>query len=212
MSRGFRALWVAALLSASTGYGQEPNLPGADSVPFEVRFATAAVEAILGSGDRVTLEAYAADTVTGVYLYGSLRGEEETIGYGLNAAERRYLWFSIDHGPHVEYVAILFDIDADLAPDFLLFRTIDRKKNIEYATEYRSPGAVSETFDISFQSACQPPGCDPASWSIRPRTTLPVAESWFDPWRPLFALAAARGEEWIGRSRADLAPGAERDR
>lgn len=173
------------------------------AVPFEVRYAADAVDAILTSEPAtVSLEAFADDTVTGVYLRGTFAEVPESVAYGRDPGLRRYLWFSIQHGEHLEYVAMLFDIDSDLLPEFLLFRTIDRKRNIEQATEYRAPRAMDEVFDISFQSACQPPRCDPAHWTIAPRETIAVPSEWFAIWRSRFGVAAVRGEQWLGRPKS----------
>jgi hypothetical protein len=177
------------------------------TIPFEVRFAAAAGDSILTSPDGgVRLEAFANDTITGVYLTGQLGGQPKSIGFGIDPGDRRYLWFSVRHTSNIEYVAMLFDVDADLTPEFMLFRTIDTKRRTEYAVDYRAPKAIDEIFDITFQPACVEPTCDPSSWTVRPRQMVAVPTAWFGIWRGLFGLAAVRGEAWIGRPVATLRP------
>jgi hypothetical protein len=145
------------------------------TIPFEVRFAAAAGDSILTSPDGgVRLEAFANDTITGVYLTGQLGGQPKSIGFGIDPGDRRYLWFSVRHTSNIEYVAMLFDVDADLTPEFMLFRTIDTKRRTEYAIDYRAPKAIDEIFDITFQPACVEPTCDPSSWTVRPRQMVAV--------------------------------------
>lgn len=201
LRRRLRPLSTAVTLLAAGPASAQVEVPATMSaVPFEVRYAAEAVDAILTSEPAtVSLEAFAHDTVTGVYLRGKLGEVPESIAYGRDPGLRRYLWFSIQHGEHLEYVAMLFDVDSDMLPEYLLFRTIDRKRNVEHATEYRAPRAADEVFDISFQSACRPPSCDPAHWTIAPRTTVAVPREWFEVWRSRFGVAAARGEWWLGR-------------
>jgi hypothetical protein len=141
-----------------------------------------------------------------VYLHGTHGGELESIGYGRDPAQRRYMWLSLSRGDSLEYMAMLFDVDQDLLPDFLLFRTVDRGRREEWLREYRAPVARDAPIDISIPSACQPPRCDPATWTVHEREHAPVPAGWFEAWRPLVALAAMRGERWIGRPAASLPP------
>ncbi len=202
--------WVLAVASiplTSTPVTAQDQPEGLHTIPFEIRYAAAAVDSILTSPNGgVRLEAFANDTITGVYITGELSGQPRSIGFGVDPGDRRYLWFSIRHAYNMEYVAMLFDIDADLTPEFLLFRTIDTKRRTEYAIDYRAPHAIDEIFDITFQPACVEPACDPSSWTVRPRQMVAVPATWFGIWRPLFGLAAARGEMWIGRPVAALRP------
>lgn len=168
--------------------------------PPAVRFAAEAADSILTTaGGGVSLEAFAGDSVTGVYLRGSYAGRAESVGYGIDRDGKRYLWFSIGRGDSLDYVAMLFDVDRDLTPEFLLFRTVDRGGRIESATEFRAPSVMGFDFDIAFQPACAPPRCDPASWTVEERRVVAVPALWFAPWRPLYGVAAARGERWLGR-------------
>ncbi len=203
------AACLAALAPASPSMAQErsPRTPGGH--PVEVRHVLEAADSILSTPERgVTLEAFRNDTVTGVYLQGSFHGRDESIGFGRATDGLRYLWFSIDGPPGVEYVALLYDLDQDLAAEFMLLRTIDRNRRTDYAIEYRAPSVREQSFDITLQPACVAPRCDPAAWTERPRSTVAVATEWFDPWRPLLSLAALRGERWLGRPVAMLqAPG-----
>lgn len=202
--------WVG--LAGAAALAMVPRPAGAQEpafMPSEVRFAVRAADSILTSpAGGLSLEAFRGDTVTGVYLQGAFGGRAESIGYGADAGGRRYLWFSIGRAARtatdsaatdsVEYLAMLFDVDRDLTPDFLLFRTIDRAARIDVATEYRAPNVAGQAFDITFQPACAPPRCDPATWTVRPRRGQAVSAAWFDAWRPLFAIAAMRGERWLG--------------
>lgn len=211
-----RGRWIAArlvssslpaLASASASMAQEldPAIPGGH--PFEVRHVLQAADSILSTPERgVTLEAFRNDTVTGVYLQGSFQGREESIGFGRGTEGLRYLWFSIDGPPGVEYVALLYDLDHDLAAEFMLLRTIDRNRRTDYAIEYRAPRVRETPFDITLQPACVAPRCDPAGWIARPRSSVLVATEWFDPWRRLLSLAAVRGERWLGQPVALLQP------
>ena len=195
-----------ALASAPLA-GQELDgaLPGTH--PYEVRYVLLAADSILSTPHRgVTLEAFRNDTVTGVYLQGTFRGREESVGFGHGTEGLRYLWFSIGGPPGVEYVALLYDLDHDLRAEFLLLRTIDRNRRTDYAIEYRSPSVRETAFDIQLQPACAAPRCDPAVWVARPRSTVHVAAAWFDPWRRLLSLAAVRGERWLCRPVALLPP------
>ncbi|MGH7558565.1 MAG: hypothetical protein ACREMD_12460 [Gemmatimonadota bacterium] len=189
---------VLAPASWSRAQKPDPIIPGGR--PFEVRHVLQAADSILSTPERgVSLEAFRNDTVTGVYLQGSYQGRDESIGFGGGAEGMRYLWFSIGGPPGVEYVALLYDLDHDLTAEFMLLRTIDRNRRTDYAIEYRAPSVRNETFDITLQPACAPPRCDPSSWTEHPRRTVHVAPEWFEPSRPLLSLAAARGEQWLGR-------------
>jgi hypothetical protein len=173
-------------------------MPGGQ--PFEVRHVLQAADSILSTPGRgVTLEAFRNDTVTGVYLQGAFQGRDESVGFGRGTEGLRYLWFSVDGAPGVEYVVLLYDLDRDLSAEFMLVRTIDRNRRTDYAIEYRAPSVREMPFDITLQPACVAPRCDPATWTERPRSRVDVAAEWFAPWSPLLALAAARGEEWLGR-------------
>ncbi|HUP01417.1 MAG TPA: hypothetical protein VM737_07860 [Gemmatimonadota bacterium] len=167
--------------------------------PPEVRYTVRAADSILTTPDGgISLESFRGDTVTGVYLRGLLGGRAESVGYGLDPGSRRYLWLSVGRGDSLEYVAMLFDVDGDLTPEFLLFRTVDHGRRIESATEYRAPGVDDGDLDITFQPACAAPRCDPSTWTLRPREQVVVPAHWFIAWRPVFGLAAMRGERWIG--------------
>lgn len=201
------AAMLAGTAAPATGTQEPVTTPGLLALaPPEVQFAARAADSILTTADGgVSLEAFRGDTVTGVYLGGSFDGRPESIGYGIDpGGERRYLWFSIGRGDSVDYVAMLFDVDRDLTPEFLLFRTVDHGTRTESATEYRAPNVTETEFDITFQPACAPPRCDPSTWTIRPREQVGVPAFWFSPWRPLFGVAATRGEQWIGRPVAAL--------
>jgi len=201
------ALLATTLLLGSTPALAQDQLELLQTIPFEIRFAAAAADSILTSPNGgVELEAFANDTITGVYLSGQFGGQPKSVGFGVDPGDRRYLWFSVRHASNIEYVAMLFDVDADLTPEFMLFRTIDTKRRIEYAVDYRAPNAIDEIFDISFQPACVEPACDPTSWTVRPRQMVAVSASWFGVWRSLFGLAAIRGEAWIGRPVVTLRP------
>ena len=196
-------LWCLAGLWAASAAAQEP---GRVVTPGEVAFTARAADEILASGadGQVSLESFTGPTATGVYLHGALRGARESIGYGRDAAGRRYLWLSVSRGT-VEHMAMLYDVDLDLTPDYLLFRTVDPARREEQITEYRAPAAEEETLEINVQPACAPPRCDPATWTVHERERVGVPSSWFDLWRPVLSLAAMRGERWIGRP-ADTLP------
>ncbi len=201
------ALAVVSISLTSTVASAQDQVEMLQTIPFEIRYAAAAVDSILTSPNGgVRLEAFANDTITGVYLTGEFGGQPKSVGFGIDPGDRRYLWFSVRQAYNIEYVAMLFDIDADLTPDFMLFRTIDTKRRTEYAVDYRAPHAIDEIFDITFQPACTEPACDPASWTVRPRQMVAVSSPWFRIWRPLFGLAATRGETWIGRPVTALRP------
>ena len=173
--------------------------------PPDVRFAALAADSILTTAEgAVTLEAFRGDTTTGVYLQGTYAGRAESVGYGIDPDGKRYLWFSIGRGDSLDLVAMLFDVDQDLTPEFLLFRTIDRAARTETTVEYRAPAAMGVAFDITFQPACSPPRCDPATWTVPEREHVAVPTVWFAPWRPLYGVAAMRGERWIGRPVQEL--------
>lgn len=99
-----------------------------------------------------------------------------------------------------------YDIDRDLLPEFLLFRTVDRSGRRETVVEYRAPAVQDAGFDIQIQSACQPPACDPATWTVAEREVRFVPADWFEPWRELYGVAAMRGERWLGRPVAAIPP------
>jgi hypothetical protein len=201
------ALAVVSISLTSTPASAQDQPEALHTIPFEVRFAASAADSILTSSNGgVRLEAFANDTITGVYLTGQLGGQPKSVGFGIDPGDRRYLWFSVRHTSNIEYVAMLFDVDADLTPEFMLFRTIDTKRKTEYAIDYRAPDAIDEIFDITFQPACVEPACDPASWTVRPQQMVAVPAAWFGIWRALFGVAAARGEAWIGRPVATLRP------
>ncbi len=173
--------------------------------PPEVRFAARAADSILTTPDSgVKLEAFRGDTVTGIYLLGVLDGRSESVGYGVDPGGRRYLWFSIGPADSLEYIVMLFDVDHDLTPELLLLREVDRTARVESATEYRARSVAGQDFDITFQPACAVPRCDPSTWTVRPRETIEVSAFWFEPWRPIFGIAAMRGERWIGEPIAAL--------
>lgn len=171
----------------------------------DLAFAASAADSILSSGVEVGLEAFRGDSVTGVYLRGDYRGEIESVAYGIDARGQRYLWFSVERNPTVKLVAMLMDVDLDVAPDFLLFRIVDEEARVEEAVEYRGPAARDAVIDIQFQSACARPRCDPAGWTVRPRTRREVPPDFFRPWRAPLGLAAARGETWLGEPRSTFA-------
>ena len=207
--RHVRALPALAAICAFAGSarGQEAITPQMAQAlaPPEVRYALKAADSILTTADGgVSLESFRGDTVTGVYLRGLLEGRSESVGYGQDPGGRRYLWLSIGRGDSVDYVAMLFDVDQDLTPEFLLFRTVDHARRFESATEYRAPSVADADLDISLQPACAPPRCDPSTWTVRPRARVAVPSHWFVAWRPLFGVAAMRGERWIGQPVASL--------
>ena len=155
---------------------------------------------ILSTPDSgVGLEAFDSGHVTGVYLIGALADQRESIGYGADPAGRRYLWFSVPRGDSLDYVAMTYDVDRDLIPEFLLFRTVDRARRVERIVEYRAPAVMGEDFGIQVLPACQPPRCDPATWTIEDRSVVMVPADWFEPWRALYGVAAMRGERWLGK-------------
>ncbi|MGH7564016.1 MAG: hypothetical protein ACREK5_06300 [Gemmatimonadota bacterium] len=193
-------LFACLLALAAASPAQEPHTTTPAARPFEVRHVLRAADSILSTPERgVSLEAFRNDTVTGVYLKGSFQGQDESIGFGRGAEGMRYLWFSIGGTPGVEHVALLYDLDHDLTAEFMLLRTIDMNRRTDYAIEYRAPSVRDESFDITLQPACVLPRCDPSSWTERPRRTVHVAPEWFEPSRSLLSLAAARGEQWLGR-------------
>jgi hypothetical protein len=126
------------------------------------------------------------------------------VGYGRDGAGRRYLWLSVARSDSLEHMAMAYDVDLDLAPDFLLVRTVDRAARAERLTEYRTAAARDVPLDIGIQPACAPPRCHPAEWTVHQRDRQEVPAFWFEAWRPAFALAAMRGEAWIGRPVAGL--------
>lgn len=201
---------LALALTAAPAIAQEafptPSRITLELAPVGVRYTVHAADSILSSGTEngVSLESYNGDRATGVFLHGTHGGELESIGYGRDASDRRYMWLSVSRGDSIDYVAMLYDVDRDLLPDFLLFRAVDRGQSGEFLTEYRSPVARDVPFDITIQSACQPPRCDPASWTVHDRERVDVPAFWFEMWRPILSFAAMRGERWIGRPVASL--------
>lgn len=180
--------------------------------PPGVRYSIEAADSILATAAVISLEAFRGDTVTGVFLNGEFGGDPRSVGYGADPLDRRYLWFSVGRGDTLDYVALLYDIDLDLRPEYLLFRTIDHGRRAEFVFEYRAPAAADEAIDIEIPSACQPPRCDPDTWTVHDRQRFEVPGFWFEPWRTLFALAATQGERWLGEDRGKLPTGIARDR
>lgn len=173
-----------------------------------MRYAVRSADEILTTPDSgVGLESFDAGLVTGVYLVGALGERRESIGYGRDGAERRYLWFSVARGDSLDYVAMSYDVDRDLRPEFLLFRTVDRAHRIESVVEYRAPSVGDVEFDIQIQPACRAPACDPATWTMAERVVRLVPADWFEPWRELFGIAAMRGERWLGQPVASIPGG-----
>ncbi len=174
--------------------------------PPGVQFVVRAADSILASGGDadVSLESFQSSTATGVYLHGRFRDRRESVGYGRDGAGRRYLWLSVSESPSREHMAMLYDLDLDLVPDYLLFRTLDRERRTEELTEYRAPPARDAGIDIAVQPGCAPPRCDPATWTVRDRVRVDVPAFWFEMWRPVMGFAAMRGERWLGRPVAAL--------
>jgi hypothetical protein len=201
---------LLVLFTVSPGVAQErvatPPPIAIEFAPEGVRYVVLAADSILSSGaaEDISLEAFNSGIATGVYLHGAFNGETESLGYGRDPNERRYLWLSVDRGDSLDYMAMLYDVDRDLAPDFLLFRIVDWRQRVETLTEYAAPSMSGVGFDISVQSACEAPRCDPATWTVRDKTRIDVPDSWFDMWRPVLAFAATRGERWLGRPVAAL--------
>lgn len=168
-----------------------------------IRFSIEAADSILSSVDApVGLEGFKGEAVTGVYLYGSWRGEQESIAYGIDHDDRRYVWFAVQRGDGVEHIAMLLDVDRDLTPEFLLFRTVDRTERSEEMVEYRTREIMDVPIEIQVQPDCAPPACDPAEWTISPRQQVQVPAEFFAPWRAIFGLAAVRGESWLGKPKS----------
>ena len=203
------ACLAAAALGPSALRAQVAAEAALQLAPPEVRYAVRSADEILTTPDSgVGLESFDSGRVTGVYLIGALGERRESIGYGRDAAERRYLWFSVSRGDSLDYVAMTYDVDHDLLPEFLLFRTVDLAGRIESVVEYRAPSVGDVEFDIQIQSACQPPACDPATWSVAERVVRLVPADWFEPWRELYGIAAMRGERWLGQP-VESIPGGE---
>ena len=86
-----RARRLAAIGAAGFGLAAAPALsqeapPGTVEQPWEVRYVLDAADSILStSGAGVSLEAFRDDTVTGVFLQGTHRGQAESIGFGRGA-------------------------------------------------------------------------------------------------------------------------------
>ena len=205
-----RAVLLFGLLTASPCLAQErtemPPSLAIEFAPDGVRYVVVAADSILSSGtaEDVSLEGFNAGVATGVYLHGTFKGEHESVGYGRDPSERHYLWLSVERGDSLDYMAMLYDVDRDVVPDFLLFRTVDWRARAETLTEYAAPSVSGVGFDISVQPACTAPHCDPATWTIHDRTRVDVPDYWFDMWRPVLAFAAMRGERWLGRPVAAL--------
>jgi hypothetical protein len=202
---------VCGLLAASPVMGQQPvaGLPPSVTLEFApdgVRFIALAADSILSSGadQNVSLEAFNSGIATGVYLYGTFKGGLESVGYGRDPSDRRYLWLTVGRSDSLEYMAMLYDVDRDLVPDYLLYRTADWRQRVESMTEYAGPSVSGIDFDISVQPACVAPRCDPATWTVHDKTRVDVPAYWFEMWRPVLALAAIRGERWLGRPVAAL--------
>lgn len=194
---------LAGLVAAGAARAQEPDAPSLA----DVWRASEAAEAILTSADGVGLEAFEGSIATGVYLHGTLGGKAESVAWGADPQGKRYLWFSIGTADSVEHVAMLFDTDRDLTPEFLLFRTIDWIDREETIREYRTAGSLDVPIDIQVQPACRPPACDPATWTTGERAVVEVPVEFFHPWRAAWGVAAIRGEPWIGKPKAALLPG-----
>lgn len=200
------------LLIASPALAQErhgvPPVVALELAPTEVRLLVMAADSILGSGssDHISLEAFNQGIATGVYLYGTFRGALKSIGYGRDPGDRRYLWLSVQ-ADSIDYMAMAYDVDLDLTPDFLLLRTVDWGERVERSTEFRAPSVRDTPFDITLQPACIEPHCDPATWTVHDRARADVPTFWFEAWRPLMGLAAMRGERWLGRPVAALPVG-----
>lgn len=194
MRRTAAPIALAALLAAApAARAQKPGL----------WYAAEAADSILSTEDGgVSLEAFDGDTVTGVFLRGTWRGEPGSVAWGVDGEGRRYAWFSVSRGDSLDYVAMLIDVDLDVTPDYLLFRTIDHDARREGLVEYRNPTGTGATIDIQVQSACKPPRCDPDTWTVLPRQKVEVGDDFFLAWRPVFALAASRGEEWLGKPKS----------
>lgn len=203
------AFLSAVVLGPSSLLAQAAAEAALQLAPPEVRYAVRSADEILTTPDSgVGLESFDSGRVTGVYLVGALGERRESIGYGRDAAERRYLWFSVSRGDSLDYVAMTYDVDHDLLPEFLLFRTVDRAGRIESVVEYRAPSVGDVEFDIQIQSACQRPACDPATWTLAERVVRLVPADWFEPWRVLYGVAAMRGERWLGQP-VEAIPGGE---
>lgn len=207
-ARRIAALGTACLgLAVPPAIAQEAISEAQVDRPWEVRYVLEAADSILStSGAGVSLEAFRDDTVTGVFLRGTHGGRDESVGFGRGEDRLRYLWFSVDGQPEVEYIVLLYDLDSDLSAEFLLVRTIDRNLKSDWVVEYRVPAVRNTVFEIALQPVCTPPRCDPAAWTERPRQRVVMPRVWFDPWRPLLSLAAARGERWLGQPVALLGP------
>lgn len=196
------AVFALLVLAPSAGRAQRAEAPFLADL---WQTAEAAEGILAGAGD-VSLEAFDGPVTTGVYLHGTLEGEEESVAYGADFEGKRYVWFSVAPSDSIEHVAMLYDVDLDLTPDFLLFRTIDRAAREETLREYRTPGIRDAPIDIQVNPACLPPRCDPATWTRHPRRVIEVPPEFFHPWRGVWGLAATRGEQWLGKPTSLLVP------
>lgn len=194
------AAFAVALLAPSAGRAQQ--------APFlaDLWETAEAAERILASSASVSLEAFDGPVTTGVYLHGTLDGEKESVAYGADSDGKRYAWLSVAPSDSIEHVAMLFDVDLDLTPDFLLFRTIDWSAREETLREYRTPEIMDAPIDIQVNPTCVPPRCDPATWTRHPREVIEVPPEFFHPWRDTWGLAATRGERWLGKPTSLLVP------
>jgi hypothetical protein len=191
---------AAGALAAAPADAQRSSDAALQLAPPEVRYAVHSAEEILTTPDSgVGLESFDSGLITGVYLIGAHGDRRESIGYGRDSAARRYLWFSVARSDSVDYVAMTYDVDHDLIPEFLLFRTVDRELRAESIVEYRAPSVMDADFDIQVQPACQAPRCDPTTWTVAERQVRMVPGDWFEPWRALYGIAAMRGERWLGK-------------
>lgn len=204
-ARRVRPGWalLGLALAAVPARAQDPDAP----LLADIWHAAESAETILETSDAVGLEAFDGPIATGVYLHGTLEGRPESVAWGADPEGKRYLWFSIGSADSVEHVAMLFDVDHDLTPEFLLFRRIDWIERGETIHEYRTPEIMDADIDVQVQPACRPPACDPSTWTASPRRVIEVPSEFFHAWRDAWGLAATRGEPWIGKPKSTLLPG-----
>ncbi|MDX1623333.1 MAG: hypothetical protein R3199_05070 [Gemmatimonadota bacterium] len=195
---------IRLLLVALIGAASLPAVPAiAQEEEPGVWYSLAASDSILSTPDAgVSLESFHGEVVTGVYLRGVFRGQEESVAYGIDANGWHYVWFSVWGRDSTEYLPMLYDVDTDLVPEYLLFRSIDWNARVERTIEFRDPGIADEPIEIQIQPACTPPRCDPDTWERPARERVEVPSAFFEPWRSVFALAATRGERWLGEPKA----------